>query len=67
MQEWPNRLQWVMLVRDERLGTSVHSQVRPAERTSVCVWVKKVINLSGFNRGTSFPMFAERLPRSEGS
>jgi hypothetical protein len=29
MQEWRNRLRWVMLVPDERLGMVVHSQVRP--------------------------------------
>ena len=28
MQEWRNRLRWVMLVRDERPGMSVHLLVR---------------------------------------
>ena len=29
MQEWRNRLRWVMLVRHERAGMSVHLQGRP--------------------------------------
>lgn len=34
MQEWRNRLSWVMLVRDERPGMSVHLQVRRTPHAS---------------------------------